>query len=183
VSRTMTSIITGVACASVFVTVPSTQQRASELSGHWLLAAATTTLGRSAEQGGVPQPPSEVPTKATTVSGAAFNCGRDCTIVQTNQTLTVEAALLGSDVSRASPVTFRLDEQEHLVTDSFNPGRELRVTAKWNAGRLEIVTGPRFRQAVSVESGQLVVVTSVMIEPAHRVTVRYAKKTPKSSPE
>ena len=131
-SRTMTSIIAGVACASVFVTVPSTQQRGSDLSGHWLLAAATTTLGRSAEQGGVPQPPSEVPTKATTVSGAAFNCGRDCTIVQTNQTLTVEAALLGSDVSRASPVTFRLDEQVHLVTDSFNPQGDSQVE-RWQA--------------------------------------------------
>jgi hypothetical protein len=140
-----------------------------------VLAAATTTSGRS-ESRGAPQPPREAPTTVTTVSGAAFNCGRECTIVQANQALTVETALLGSDVTKVPPVTFRLDDQKRFVDDSFNPGRELTVTAKRNGDTIEIVTVPRFSQKVSVESGQLVVVTSVMAVAGDKVTFRYTRK-------
>ncbi len=118
-------------------------------------------------------------TTLTTVSGAAFNCGRECTIVHKGQMLMIDEALLGSDKTVAPTVTLHLDGRKISVVDSFNPQREIPVTAMWNGERLEIIssTGSRtVTQSVTLEAGELVVVTAFNRDAARPVTFRYRKK-------
>jgi hypothetical protein len=72
----------------------------------------------------------------------------------------------------------QLDGLQKSVVDSFNPGREIPVTAKRNGDKLEIIspTGSHtFTQTVSIAATQLVVVTAVNITSAQPVTLTYKK--------
>ncbi len=106
-------------------------------------------------------------TSSTTVSGAAFNCGTGCTLIQKGQTLTIENAQLadypGKDKSKPTPpVTLHLDGRKAEVIDSFSPERQISVSARWEGNKLSITSsepGIGFPQTLSIEDGQLVVVT------------------------
>jgi hypothetical protein len=94
--------------------------------------------------------------------------------------LTLEKALLGSNATPAPPVTLDLDGRQRPVVDSFSPPRELPVTAAWSGDTIEITTATgrsmTTTQIVSIEVGQLVVVTRVNIADAAPVTLRYRKE-------
>ena len=176
------AIVSSLVAVVVFVPLSGVAQRRPDLSGNWVLVKATSAGGgRTKEKPGSAKASGEVPMTSTTVSGAAFNCGSECTIIQKGQMLTVDKAHLGSNPKPAPAVTLPLDGSQTSVIDSFNPDspRKIPVTAKWNGSKLEITsaTGSHaYTQLVSIEAAQLVVVTSVNIEAAQPVTFKYKKK-------
>jgi hypothetical protein len=133
-------------------------QRQPNLSGHWeLVEALVTGPGRDGTASDKPRP-----TTSTTISGAAFNCGRACTIAHKGQTLTIANARLADSVE-APDVVLRLDGQQANVINSFGAPSELPVTARWQGEKLEIVTGDRgavWKQVLSLERTELVVVSA-----------------------
>ena len=170
------------------LTVKPEAQRRPDLSGQWELVEALVT---GATRDGVA---SDQPrrTTSTTISGAPFNCGRGCTIVQKGQTLTIENAQLagdpGKDKGQGPPsVTLHLDGRQTKVVDSFNwqAPRELPVTARWdgNKVRVESVDHGAFAtltwtQLLSLEDEHLVVVTTANRdgESGWGTTFRYRRK-------
>lgn len=163
---------------SVLVLVPlsGAEQRAPDLSGNWVLVTVTAASGRGSD---TPQVNPDTRTAVNTASGAAFNCGRECTIVHKGQTLTIDKALLGSDNTPAPAVTLELNDRQMSVIDSFSPTREIPVRAKLIGNKLEIIssTGSRaVTQSIAIDTAQLVVVTSFNRDAARPVTLRYRKK-------
>ena len=178
-SRTLSTILSSLGILFVLVSGHGSAQSQPDLSGDWVLTRATVSGGRSTGEPVASQPVKETPTSNNTFSGAAFNCGRQCTIVHKGQTLTVENALLASNTKAAPPVTLRLDGRARSVLDSFSPGREIPVTAKWNRDKLEIISssGPvSVSESIRIDGGQLVVVILADRQPAQPVTLRYSKK-------
>lgn len=149
------------------------------LSGDWVLVQATAEGGRVGGKDRPYKPGEGTQTSANTVSGAAFNCGRQCTIVQSGQTLKIANALLGSDAQPAPAITLRGDGREASVIDSFSPTRDLSATATWDGQKLEVRTArgaDSAVQSVTIEGAQLVVVSSFSNVAARSVTLRYEKK-------
>ena len=178
-SKMFRPIVASLVAVAVLVPVSGAAQRKPDLSGHWMLVTATTTGGRTKEKSGTPKASGEVPTTSNTVSGAAFNCGSECTIVQKGQMLTVDKAHLATRPTPAPAVMLHLDGRQTSVVDSFSPRRDIPATAKWNGNKLEITssTGSHtVTQLVSIEATQLVVVTSVNINGDQPVTFTYKKK-------
>jgi hypothetical protein len=176
--RTFVNTLTGALIVLAQFSVTAAQ-RQPVLSGHWVMISATTGDVRGQAPARAGGASAEHHTRSNTVSGAAFNCGRECTIVQRAGTLTVGGALLSSATTPASTVVLQIDGKAHAVDDSFNPGRHVVATAAWHGNRLEITspTGSHaFTQTLSVESRQLVVVTSIDIAPEDTTTFRYVKK-------
>lgn len=178
-------ILTGLAGFSVLLLVSGMTQHQPDFSGTWVLvdarvAGATRASSGTAEAGG------GVPTTVDTISGAAFNCGRECTITHKGQTLTIDNAQLadfvGRDKSRPTPaVTLQLDGREVTVIDSFNPHLNIPVTAKWNGDKLQIDGRGdpiAVNQLLSIEATQLVVVSVTFLNGERRseVTFKYKKK-------
>jgi len=174
------AILAGLMAASVLVPQSGAAQRRPDLSGNWVLVKATSAGGgRAKEKSGTPKASDEVYTTTTVVSGAAFNCGSECTILQKGQTLTVDKAHLASTPTPAPAVTLHLDGRQMSVVDSFSPSREIPVMAKWNGDKLEITTSTgshAYTQLISLEGTQLVVVTSSNFGADQPVTFRYKKK-------
>jgi hypothetical protein len=157
---------------AVLVPLSGAAQSRPNLSGNWVLVSATASgTGRGENSSG------ERPIKSNTASGAAFNCGRECTIVHKGQALTIDKALLASNPNPAPAVTLQLNGRQMSVLDSFNPPREIPVTAKWNGNKLEITStmGRMTTQLVTVDASELVVVTSSGTD-GPRVTLKYKKR-------
>jgi hypothetical protein len=155
------------------VAVPATAQRSPDLSGRWEFAGGITTSSRTSSDN---TPRS---TTSNTISGAAFNCGRECTILQKGQTLTIADAHLAARPNPAQAITIRIDGRPAAVTDTFSPSRALSVTAKWNGEKLEVATASgahTVRQTIYLDAKELVVVTAVEIGDIKPVTFRYRKK-------
>jgi hypothetical protein len=173
--------------AWLIVPAPNEAQREPDLSGTWVLVEALAggpardAAGKTASEG-----PRR--TSSTTVSGAPFNCGRGCTITHRGQTLIIEQAQLadypGKDKSRPTPtVTLRLDGLEAEVVNSFSPGAQLPASARWDGDKVRIESrrpdsAVAATQLLSLEGGQLVVVTSVTFGGENRVetTFRYDRR-------
>jgi hypothetical protein len=120
----------------------------------------------------------ERPTKVNTASGAAFNCGRECTIVHRGLTLTINDALLASNPQAAPAVTLQLNGRQMSVLDSFNPPAEIPATAAWKGNKLVITSSGTVRtttQLLSIEASELIVITSTGTD-APRVTLKYKKR-------
>lgn len=158
------------------------RERRPDFSGNWVLIEGLVTgATRDSAESSTPRR-----TSSTTVSGAAFNCGRECTIVHKGQVLTVTNAELadypGKDKSRPTPaVTVQLDGRERKVVDSFSPSREIPATASWKGSKLEITSGTGslvHNQLLSLEGKQLVVANVAQVNSERRgdVTYKYAKK-------
>ena len=146
-------------------------------SGEWVLEAATSLGGRSAAGTGdasrLPHP-----IRSTTISGAAFNCGSRCRIVQQQQVLTIAESILGDSATPAVAVALQLDGRQRLVVDSFNPGSMIPVTAKWSDKQLEIVSAAGthgYTQVVSLQGDHLVIVTSSGRDDDPPVTFTYKR--------
>ena len=161
----------------------SAQTRRPDFSGKWVwVESRVSGGGRSGEA-----PADGTRSSVHTSSGAAFNCGRECTIAQKGATLTIDNAQLadykGKDPSeRTPPVTFRIDGREAEVVDSFNPSARLTASAKWDGNKVQIASRSGASsisrtQLLSLEDGNLVVVhiATVSGEPV-RVTMKYRKK-------
>lgn len=154
-------------------------QEAPDFSGEWVLEAATVSGGGRTASGTSQVASGTRKTTSNAISGAAFNCGRGCTILHKRSMLTVDSALLASNPTPAAAVTMQLNGRSASVVDSFNPGREIPVTAKWNGKKLEILStggSHTVTQLVSLEAGQLVVVTSGDRDGDSPVTFTYRKK-------
>lgn len=150
-------------------------QRRPDFSGEWeLVEALTSGVGR---EGAASEGPRR--TTSTTISGAAFNCGRGCSLTQKGQTLTIaRAQLAASDPSIPVPiVTFHLDGKQTTVIDSFNPPGELAVVARWQSGGLEVETRSRvpWKQTLRLEKNELLVV-STNPRFGTEMSLRYRKK-------
>lgn len=152
-------------------------QNRPNFSGDWVLVSATTSGASRGEA--TPSPAAgERPTQSNTASGAAFNCGRECSIVHKGATLAIDKALLASRTEAALAVTVQLDGRERPVPDSFNPGREIPAMATWSGGTLVITskTGSiTMTQRLSLVAAQLVVVTDDSVSES-RVTYKYKKE-------
>lgn len=142
-------------------------QRPPDLSGNWVLTEALMSGAGRDGSGAAAEGPRR--TSTTTISGAALNCGTGCTIRQKGQTLTIDDAQLadfpGKDKSKPTPpVTLHIDGRRVEVIDSFSPGRQLPVTARWDGSKLSIKSGGLqsvgYTQVLSLEGGRLVVVTT-----------------------
>jgi hypothetical protein len=148
----------GMVVVLVLLPISGLAQRQPNLSGHWeLVEALATGTGRDGTVSDKPRP-----TTSTTISGAAFNCGRACTITHKGQTLTIANARLADSVE-APDVVLRLDGQQANVINSFGAPGELSTTAGWKGENLEIVTGDRvavWKQVLSLERTELVVVSA-----------------------
>jgi len=158
------------------VPLSSAAQRPPNVTGNWVLVSATTSgaggRGEASNAG-------ERPITSNTASGAAFNCGRECSIVLEGQTLTIDKALLAANQTAAPAVTLRLDGRQTPVVDSFNAGRQVPAAAKWNGDKLEILSSTgssAYTQLLSIEAAQLVVVTSVNREGSAPVMLKYRRK-------
>ena len=161
----------------VYLLTPAGQAPMQNLSGDWVLSTATTTGGgRSTAPGNSTSSGRHTPISSTAIGGAAFNCGRQCKIVQKGKTLTVQGALLGEDPAPAAAVTFSLDGKETGVVDVFNPQQKLTASARWNLKVLEVLTPPRYTQVISLESRQLVVVTTMNKIPDSQIVYKYDRK-------
>jgi hypothetical protein len=158
------------------------RQRRPDFSGQWVLVEALVTGStRGSEETSGPRH-----TSSNTISGAAFNCGRECTIAQKGLTLTIQNAELadypGKDRSRPTPaVTLQMDGDQRSVVDSFSPSRQLPVTAKWEGNELEITSGRGSlvqTQSLSLEGKQLVVVNVAQVngDRGSEVTFKYQRK-------
>jgi hypothetical protein len=178
-SESLRSILARIAAVMALVPLLAAAQRLPDLSGDWVLVSATSSGGGGRGAAGESEARGDHRVTSNTVSGAAFNCGRGCTIVHKGQTLRIDGAYLGSNDKHAPPVILRLDGRQGAVIDSFNPGREIPATAQGVGEKLKI-TSPSNRltttQFVSLEASHLVVITSVNIEGAEPVTLRYKKK-------
>ena len=156
----------------ILTSVLGAAQRRPDLSGDWVLVRATTAAA-TASSASV-----EIPTAANTFSGAAFNCGRQCTIVHKGMTLTIIRALLSEESTPASTVALQISGRPLSIVDSFSPERKLSATAKWSDARLEItsVSGPlTVSQSITIEAEELVVVTSMRQPSRQPVTFRYKR--------
>ena len=167
--------------AAFLMPLSGTAQNRPDFSGNWVLVKATTMGGRTTGKSGTAKASGEIPTTSTTISGAAFNCGTECMIVQKGQTLTVDGAHLALNSKPAPAITLPLDGHQASVVNSFSPDspRKIPVTAKWNSDKLEIAssTGSHtITQLISIEATQLVVVTSINIETEGPLTLKYMKK-------
>jgi len=178
-SESIRSILARIAAVMALVPLLAAAQRPPDLSGDWVLVSATSAGGGGRGAAGETEARGDHRITSYTVSGAAFNCGRGCTIVHKGQTLRIDGAFLGSNDKPAPPVILRLDGRQGAVIDSFNPGREIPATAQWVGDRLKI-TSPSNRitrtQLVSLEASQLVVVTSANVEGDEPVTFRYKRR-------
>lgn len=156
--------------------IQASAQDQPSLSGSWVLVDAPR-VGANRGSVNTAAPPQDLG-MLDTISGAAFNCGRECSITHQGQALTIEKALLAS--SRAVPtVVLQLDGRQANVVDSFNPNRELSVSASWKGNKLEIVSGTGARaktQILSITAGQLVVVSTSATPAAKPITFTYKKK-------
>jgi hypothetical protein len=164
-------VLAGLAVGSVVWSLAAEAQRRPDFGGTWVLVEALvsgSTRGAADAGGGGP-----VRTPTTTIGGAPFNCGRECTIVQKNQTLTVEAAKLadfpGKDPYQPTPaVTFHLDGRQAEVVNSFTPRQRIAVTAKWDGNTVQIESATEWlkrTQSLSLDGGRLVVVSVSMLNP------------------
>jgi hypothetical protein len=154
-------------------------QNRPNFSGDWILVSATTTALRGAGEVTSAGEKTERPTRSNTASGAAFNCGRECSIVHKGATLTIDKAFLASNTAPAEPITLHVDGHLTTVADSCTPEREIPVSSKWNGDKLEVTssTGTRtVTQMLSLDAAQLVVVTSIEGDLIPPVTFRYRKK-------
>jgi hypothetical protein len=176
-------ILAALLCTTSLVAPVSAQKpRPTDFSGDWVwvesLVIGSTRSGET--------PAGGVRSSVNTSSGAAFNCGRECTILHKRDTLTVDNARLGGDAKQPSAktpaVTFRIDGREVEVVDSFSPHRKLAAAAKWVGNQLEISSGstPSFSpwtQTLSIEEGHLVVVHARTVNgERHQVRMKYRKK-------
>jgi hypothetical protein len=150
-------------------------QQRPDFSGEWELVEALVTGG--GRDGTVSEEPRR--TTSTTISGAAFNCGRGCTLTQKGHALTVARAQLAASHPSSPPpnVTLELDGKERKVVDSFNTSSELSVIARWQSGGLEVETRSRvpWKQTLRIEKNELLVV-STNPRFATEMTLRYRKK-------
>jgi hypothetical protein len=184
----MRRIVCATAVALALMPTQAEAQRRPDLTGQWeLVEALATGPGRDGTVSEKPRP-----TTSTTISGAPFNCGRGCTIVQKGQTLTIANAELadipGRDKTRPTPLmAFHVNGQQMKVVDSYNwdPPRELPVTARWDGSKVRIESVDhgtfatlRWTQLLSLEDGHLVVVTTSSRDGESRwgTTFRYRKK-------
>jgi hypothetical protein len=179
------SIFVSLVAASVLVPAVTSAQK-PDFSGDWVLveSLATGSTRTSAGGGGG----SGVRSSSNTISGAAFNCGRACTITQKGQTLTISNAQLadyaGKDKSRPTPsLTLRLDGREAEVVDTFNPDSKIVATTKWDGNKIQIDSGRppstiRRTQILSIEGAQLVVDSVAYIQGERRpeLTLKYKRK-------
>jgi hypothetical protein len=165
--------------ALAMVPMSSVAQRPPNFSGDWVLVSATSSGSRGTGGAETSMASGARSTMVNTTSGAAFNCGRECTIVHKGQTLTIDKALLAANPTAAPTVTLHLDGRQTPVVDSFNPSREIPTTAKWSGDKLQITSSSGSRahiQLLSLDTAQLVVVTSYELEGSSPVTFRYRKK-------
>jgi len=142
-----------------------------DLGGQWILASATTTLGRDGSRG-------EQPTKTYVSDGWAFNCGRQCRIVQQGSTLTIEDARFDGATAPSPTVTIVVDGQPHMVVDTITLGDTIQTVGRWEGDRLSITSmllGKPMSQTISLEQGQLVVETLFTTSDG-KLTFRYTKK-------
>lgn len=156
----------------------NTQQHPG-FSGDWVLISATATAARTSGGTATREAGGETHTTSTTVSGAAFNCGRACTIVQNGDQLTIRNSLLADASEPARPITLRVDGRPAQILDSFSPNRKIPATAAWKGDTVVITssTGSHaITQTLSIEGSQLVVVTAAGMDPTHPVTFRYERK-------
>ena len=180
---TRPSLLAALVSASLVMPLAAPTPRTPNFSGTWVwVESRLSGAGRSGE---TPAGGSRSPVH--TSSGAAFNCGRECTLAHKGATLTIDDAQLadykGKDpAERTPPVTFRIDGREAEVVDSFNPSRKLSATAKWDGNKLQIASRSGASsisrtQLLSLEDGNLVVVhiATASGEPV-KVTMKYRKK-------
>jgi hypothetical protein len=160
---------------SVLATQGSVAPPQPNLSGDWVIVTATNSTrgGNSDDQS---------PTKSHTISGAAFNCGRECRLVQKGSALTIERAQIdGGDGSSTPAVTLQLDAQLQTVSDSVNPGNTIQTVSQWEDGKVVITSttyGRLFaKQTISYDQTGLTVTTSSFVA-GWTLTLRYTKKAP-----
>jgi hypothetical protein len=177
-------IIVGlVVSMSVLQPVSRAAQRAPDFSGNWVLVEAVDS---GPSRGSSEKSAATITDidRINTVSGAAFNCGRRCTITHKGQSLVVENAQLrerpGQDEAHRTPaVTLRLDGREVAVVYSYSttPDRTIPVTAKWEGNKLQIDSNRSdpfaTTQTVSLEGTQLVVVSVTLLKGERHSETRF----------
>jgi len=184
-SSVSAAIAIGVVSAGAVLPMSAEAQRRPDFSGHWILVDGQVSgAARDSSKPAADQRP----TITTTISGSPFNCGRECTITQKGQTLTIADARLadypGRDKSQPTPaVTIDVDGRTTRVVDSFSPSRQLPVSARWDGDRLRIESQPPESavariQVLSLKPGVMVVVSSTTIngEAHDQTTFTYRRK-------
>jgi hypothetical protein len=126
-------------------------QRPPDLSGTWVYAGAEASATRNGGGKG--------PARIIEVSGAAFNCGIECTIAQEGQTLTISRTP-GEDGAKRPPAVLQI-----ATGDGPNqPVGPAGTLAKWEGEQLVVTRSMgvlSIRQAITIERGQLVVASLV----------------------
>jgi hypothetical protein len=146
---------------------------APDFAGTWTLVSSTTSGSARGGTGGG----AEVKVKTSLASGAPVNCGTECTMTQTDKTLTI---------SRVDPpgvwrpdigvVVLNLDGSESVITHP--SGSRYAAKAKVEGGTLVVTrdaADASVTQSLSIEDGKLKVVTRFAAADGP-VTLTYVKK-------
>lgn len=146
-------------------------QRKPDFSGTWVYVAAEAAVTRNGGKG---------PVRVIEVSGAAFNCGVQCTIVQNAQTFSVSPAALENGVKRPD-VVLNIAGGESTVTQSLQPLVQYPANAEWNGDQLVVTRSMgvlSIRQTIALEKNQLIVTSLIMTGGPDDAPVRqtYARK-------
>ena len=143
-------------------------QNRTDFSGHWSLVTSQSGGGgggRSGSRGneGV---------KVSYVSGAAINCGIECTIVQDPKALKILGPVHQQGM-KFPDVVLSLDGRESTVAQF------LKTLAKWDGDKLVVTSSmgsSTATQTMSVEDGKLTIVTIFNVEGFPPLTLTYVKR-------
>jgi hypothetical protein len=152
--RTLCFILTVAATVPVYAV---STQAPRDFSGHWVLVDAKTGEGAEA-----------TPSSQVDIRGGAVNCVKECTLVQKDGTLTISRP---PDQNGTAPRDVVLSLDGHQ--SSFN------ALVKWDGPKLVVtrsILTTSVTQTISLESGQLVIVTAFNSGDLKPAKFRYEKK-------
>ena len=89
--KSIRSILATITAVTALVPLLAAAQRPPDFSGDWVLVSATSSGGGGRGAAGETDTRGDHRVTSNTVSGAAFNCGRGCTIVHKGQTLRIDS--------------------------------------------------------------------------------------------
>jgi hypothetical protein len=149
-----------------------------DFSGTWTLVLEKEKTGPAGVGRGGGGRDGRAPMVRSEVSGAAVNCGTECTIVQTAKTLTISGLPSGRG-GKLPDVVLNLDGTTSTITQSINPPATYAATAAWDGGKLVVsrtLGRMKITQTISLEVGKLVVFSTFDVEGSDPVRLTYTKK-------
>ena len=143
----------GLAIVAIPLVVQLSAQTRPDLSGTWTFVSAEAPGARGGRSG--------VAVRVLEVSGAAFNCGAECTIVQDARALTI-ARTPDPDGVKRPVVVLNLDGRASAISQSMGSSTTFSAKAEWTGNTLTTTRALgllTIRQTISIENSRLTIRT------------------------